>query len=135
MHEPNLNDLLKLGSRAARKGVLRTPGGRSPAAVQVGAANKRPDPTWIFALAVLAFAEVLLTLIGGYSLNRLVALCGLLGAPVLLGLFRLKENRLQKGNRYSDWVVRARHVAASLTAFSWFLGLLNVFFVAKEWSR
>ena len=86
-------------------------------------------------LAVLGGAEVLLTALGGYGLNCVVALCGLLGAPVLLGLFRMKEAQLSAGGRYSDWRIRARHLAAWITSFCWFLGLLNVFFVAKEWSR
>ena len=134
-YEPNLDHLLTNAVGLVQLEVLFNPGGQQPMAARSSPVNKRPDPTWISALAVLASAEVLLTLIGGYSLNCVVALFGLLGAPVLLGSFRLKENRLQKGSRYSDWFIRARHVAASLTAFSWFLGLLNVFFVAKEWSR
>ena len=64
-----------------------------------------------------------------------VAVCGLLGTPILLGLFRMKEAQLSAGGRYSDWRFRARHLAVVLTSFGWFIGLLNVFFVAKEWSR
>lgn len=94
-----------------------------------------PDPKWIVVLGVLALVEVLLTLVGGFAMNSAAALAGLVGAPLLFGLFRATEATLRSGGRYVDWRIPASRLAASLTGFCWFFALWNVFFVAKEWSR
>ena len=92
--------------------------------------NTKPAPLWVVVLAFVAVLEGALTASGGYAVNCVVAVCGLLGTPILLGLFRMKEAQLSAGGRYSDWRFRARHLAVVLTSFGWFIGLLNVFFVA-----
>lgn len=97
--------------------------------------NTKPAPLWVVVLALVTVLEAVLTVSGGFAVNCVVAACGLLGTPILLGLFRMKEAQLSAGGRYSDWRFRARHLAVVLTSFGWFIGLLNVFFVAKEWSR
>lgn len=94
-----------------------------------------PDPKWIVVLGVLALVEVLLTLVGGFAMNSAAALAGLVGAPLLLGLFRAREAKLRSEGRYTDWRIPARRLAASVSGFCWFFALWNVFFVAKEWSR
>jgi len=108
---------------------------RRTGASQSSMTNTKPDPLWVVVLALVALLESALTVRGGYSVNCVVAVSGLLVTPILLGLFRMKEAQLSAGGRYSDWRFRARHLAVVLTSFGWFIGLLNVFFVAKEWSR
>lgn len=108
---------------------------KSPGAQMYSAENTKPAPLWVVVLALVAVLEGILTVSGGFAVNCVVAVCGLLGTPILLGLFRMKEAQLSAGGRYSDWRFRARHLAVVLTSFGWFIGLLNVFFVAKEWSR
>ena len=103
--------------------------------VSVSTTNTKPAPR-VVVLALVALLEGALTVRGGYSVNCVVAVSGLIGTPILLGLFRIKEAQLSAGGRYSDWrFIRARHLAVVLTSFGWFIGLLNVFFVAKEWTR
>ena len=113
---------------------LRGPPKRSGARVS-SMENTKPAPLWVVVLALVAVFEGVLTVSGGFAVNCVAAVCGLLGTPILLGLFRMKEAQLSAGGRYSDWRFRARHLAVVLTSFGWFIGLLNVFFVAKEWSR
>ena len=108
---------------------------KSPGAPISSRENTKPAPLWVVVLAFVAALEGALTVSGGFAVNCVVAVCGLLGTPILLGLFRMKGAQLRAGGRYSDWRFRARHLAVVLTSFGWFIGLLNVFFVAKEWSR
>ena len=116
------------------RGVQGPP--RRTGAFQSSTANTKPAPLWVVVLALVALLEGALTVRGGYSVNCVVAVTGLIGTPILLGLFRIKEAQLSAGGRYSDWrFIRARHLAVVLTSFGWFIGLLNVFFVAKEWTR
>ncbi len=110
------------------------PRGRHPIATGLGE-NKRPDPTWIFVLLAALVIEVILTLLGGYGANLGCALLGLFGVAILLGRFRIREAALRAGGRYSDWRFRARRIAVIVAASGWILGLVNVFFVAKEWTR
>lgn len=112
------------------------PPGASPAERRTSdGENTRPDPTWIFALGLLVLLEFYLTRRGGHANNFATSIFGLFGTALLLGFFRMKEASLQAGGRYSDWSFRARHVAVSLVSAGWLLGVLNLFFVAKEWSR
>ena len=98
-------------------------------------ANTKPDPVWVIVLAIAATLEALLTVRGGFGLNCVAASLGLLGVPILLGLFRMKEAKLRAGGRYSDWTFPARRLAVAITVVGWCLGLLNVFFIAKDLSR
>jgi hypothetical protein len=78
---------------------------------------------------------VVLTWMGGETMNKVAAVIGLFGSVLLLGMARSKEVRLKSTGRFSDWSISSTTITTAVFASTWALGVLNVFFVAKEWSR
>ena len=97
--------------------------------------NVSPDPTWLVALGASLLLVVVLTWMGGETMNKVAAVLGLFGSVLLLGMARSKEVRLKSTGRFSDWSISSTTITTAVFASTWALGVLNVFFVAKEWSR
>ena len=97
--------------------------------------NAKPDPTWLLALTVLLLIVVVLTWRGGEMFNYLAGGLGLFVSVVFLGLARGKESQLQATGRFSDWRVSSSKITLFVFLATWGVGVANVFFIAKEWTR
>ena len=97
--------------------------------------NVKPDLTWLLALTVLLLIVVVLTLRRGEAFNYVAGGLGLFLSVVFLGLARGKESRLRATGRFSDWRVSSSKLTFLVFLATWGLGIANVYFVAKEWTR
>ena len=97
--------------------------------------NAKPDPTWLLALTVLLLIVVVLTRLSGEMFNYLAGGLGLFVSVVFLGLARGKESQLQATGRFSDWRVSSSKLTLFVFLATWGVGVANVFFIAKEWTR
>lgn len=111
---------------------MRSPG---PSAVRPRGVNTKPDPLWLGLLGLLFVAVAILTWLGGEMLNYVAGIVGLFGSVVLLGMARSKESKLRASGRFSEWRVRSTTITMVLFLCAWSVGIANVFFVAKEWTR
>lgn len=97
--------------------------------------NAKPDPTWLLALIALFVVVIALTWRGGLTLNYVAGGLGLFVSVVFLGLARGKESQLRATGRFSDWRVSSSKLTGAVFFATWGFGIMNVFFVAKEWTR
>ena len=106
-----------------------------PPALRSRGVNTKPDPRWLCALGLLLVTVVVLTWLGGETMNYVAGVAGLFGSVILLGFARSKETKLRASGRFSEWRIRSTTITMGLFLSAWTVGIANVFFVAKEWTR
>jgi hypothetical protein len=98
--------------------------------------NKRPEWVWPLLISVVVAAELVLTASGTFARNVAAAVLGLLVSVVLLGISRARETRLRADGRFTDWgIISAGSFMSIATIVGWAIGVANVYFVAKEFTR
>lgn len=95
----------------------------------------RPQATWPIAVSAVLAIQLILTWIGGFSMNTVAAVMGMFGSVLLLGAFRISDSQRRTTGAYIDWPVSIERVVSLLVLASWLLGVANVFFVAKDLTR
>jgi hypothetical protein len=95
----------------------------------------RPQIGWPAAVIGVIVVQIVLTLIGGRSMNTVAAVLGMFASIILLGAFRISEAQRRSTGAYIDWRISAERLVSLLVLASWSVGVLNVFFVAKDLTR
>lgn len=98
--------------------------------------NKRPEVLWPVLAVLLLVVQLVATRRGSFGANVVAAVSGLFISVVLLGVSRAREARRRADGRFTDWgLIGAGSFMSLATLASWGLGVANVFFVAKEFTR
>ena len=68
--------------------------------------------------------------------NLIGFLIGSFSSTGVLGIFLIEDNKRRATFRYVDWSsISPRFLVPCFTLFSWLMGLVHVFFFAKELTR
>ena len=123
----------------AVQGASRGPSSAAPPSAPrspVAAQNKRPEVLWPVLAVLLLVVQLVATMKGTFGANALAAVSGLFISVVLLGIARAREAKRRADGRFTDWgFIGAGSFMSLATLASWALGVANVFFVAKEFTR
>jgi len=98
--------------------------------------NKKPLVWFPVGSGAVVMVILVATFVGGTTANVVAAILGLFGSIVVLGVARAVERERAADGSYTEWNgIGAARLVTLLTMTSWFLGMANVFFVAKEITR